>query len=469
MQNTYLKKIRSLWKIKKEFQQKVALLALSYSLLLCCQAIWRPLKMSIFSKIIGSEFTPDAKLLTLGILIPLILVYSYIVDSVRRHQVIYCFTIFHGIGGVLFYFLLSHPVYGIANTSQSPSRLLGWFFYIFMESFTAFISATFWSFVNSISNPKDGKNHYGIIVAGSKVGGMLSAGCIYFVITYSTISDQILLPTSLLIGSIFLFLGAVAIHFLIKIVPGYYMHGYEAAYQAEKKRRTTEKTSLRRSITKSMDGLFLTIKNPYVLGTFSLVLFYDITIAIFDYRVLRLADATHKTAGSLTGYYALYYMCMHGIGLLISLLGTTPLQRILGVRFSLFIFPVLSIGLLISAYFLPYANSLFIILVLLRAFNYGLNHPTREVLYIPTTKAIKFKAKAWADAFGSRIAKGTGSAFNKVANSMSTSSAAIAGTGFMISLNLIWLVVVYFLGKTLQTAIDNKKVIGNNGLQDKET
>ncbi len=460
MQNSFYAKIVSLWGIEKEFRLKVSLLALSYALILCCQAIWRPLKTSIFSKIVGAEFTPDAKLFSLLILIPLIIFYSYLVDVVRRHHVVYYFTLFHGIGGIIFYFILSHPVYGVANTDQNPSRILGWVFYIFMESFTAFLSATFWSFANSINNPKDGKNHYGIIVAGSKLGGMISAGCLYLAITRTSISDHILLPASLLIGSFFLFLGAGAIFLLMKCVPGYYMHGYEAAYQVEKHREKQKKGSFFGAVKRSMEGLFITLKNPYVFGTFSLILFYDISIAIFDYRVLRLADATYKTAGSLTGYYALYYMLMHGIGLLISLLGTTPMQRILGIRFSLFVFPVLSTILLFSAYFLPYAGALFIILVLLRAFNYGLNHPTREILYIPTTKAIKFKAKAWADAFGSRIAKGTGSVFNKVANSMAPSTAVFASSCLTISLNFVWLVVVYFLGKTLQEAIKNKRVIG---------
>lgn len=40
---------------------------------------------------------------------------------------------------------------------------------------------------------------------------------------------------------------------------------------------------------------------------------------------------------------------------------------------------------------------------------YALNEPCKEMLYLPTSDAIKFKAKGWIDVFGSRVAKGVGS------------------------------------------------------------
>jgi AAA family ATP:ADP antiporter len=463
MPNRLFARIEYLWGIKPEFRSKVFFLALTYFLFICCQATWRPLKLSIFSKIVGAEYTPDAKLMTLVFLIPLLLFYSYLIDVIRRHHIIYCFTIFHGIGGIIFYFLLSNPAYGIANTAQSSSRLVGWCFYFLMESFTAFLSTIFWSFANSINNPKDAKNYYGIFVAGSKMGGIFGSSLLYFSITLTTIPDAVLLPKYLLFGSFALFAAAVTTYFLMKKVPGYYMHGYEAAYQVEKKRAKKEKISFWESVKRSTDGLFLVIKNPYVLGIFVIVIFYDIMVAIFDYRVLRLADVTYKTAGSLAAYWALYYMFMNMIGVVISLFGTTPMQRILGLRISLFVFPLLCGILLIISYFFPFAGVLFVILVLMRALNYGLNHPTREVLYVPTTKDIKFKAKAWTEAYGSRVAKGTGSVFNKITNVMTPSFAIIASTSFNLSLVVIWLIVVYFLGKTLQESIDTKTVIGYEG------
>ena len=458
-------KVYSLWGVKKEFRLKVFFLAFTFLLMSACLAIWRPLKISIFSKIVGSEFVPDAKLYGLLFLIPLIILYSKLVDWLRRHQLVYCFTLFHAFGGLIFYYFLAHPVYGIANTDMNPKRLVGWFFYFFMESFNAFLSTVFWSFADSINNPKDAKNYYGILVSGSKIGSIMSAGLLYLALT--TIQrgqDHVILPNALLIGSLLLFGAAASIFFLMKKVPGYYMHGYEAVYQ-EEKGHVKEKQSFWQALKGSIDGLLIMIRNPYVLGIFALVLIYETIIVIFDYRVLRTADYANPTAGSLTAFYALYYLLMNSVGLIISIFGTTPILRLLGIRLSLFIFPLTCIGILIITLFFPYAGVLFGALVCLRALNYALNHPTREVLYIPTVKAIKFKAKAWTDAFGSRIAKGCGSVFNISLKQTAPALALLYSITFSLGLVSIWLIVVYFLGKTLQNAIDNKKVIGKEDNQ----
>ncbi|MBD3272977.1 hypothetical protein GF385_01340 [Candidatus Dependentiae bacterium] len=455
-------KLFSLWKVKKEFRLKIFFLSLTFLLMSACQAVWRPLKTSIFAKLVGAEFVPDAKIYSLLFLIPLILIYSKLVDWLRRHQLLYWYTLFHAFGGIIIYFLLSHPVYGMANTDAGPNRFVGWILYFFMESNAAFMSMSFWSFVDSVNDPKEAKNYYGLFVAGSKIGSILMAGILYLSTTFITIiPDHIMLPRFLLIGSFLLIGAAISIYFLMKFVPGYLMHGYEAAYKIEKtKEKTKKKESFKEKLKKPIEGLIVMIKNPYVLGIFSLVLFYEITIVIFDYIVLKKVSATHGTAGALTSFYASYYVIMNLVGLIITLFGTTPLLRKFGIRKSLFVFPTVSIIILITTILYPSTSIMFFALVGLRALNYALNHPTREILYIPTTKAIKFKAKAWTDAFGGRISKGFGSGINKLMQKLAPATALFSS--LFLSLGLIsgWLIVVFFLSKTLQKAITNKNVIG---------
>ncbi len=457
-------KLFSIWNVEKEFRSKIFFLSLTFLLMSACQAVWRPLKTSIFAKLVGAEFVPDAKIYSLLFLIPLILIYSKLVDWLRRHQLLYVYTLFHAFGGIILYFLLSHPVYGMMNTEAGSGRFVGWILYFFMESNAAFMSMSFWSFADSVNNPKDAKNYYGLFVAGSKIGSMIMAGSLYLATTYiSIVPDHILLPNFLLIGSFLLMGAAASIYALIKYVPGYYMHGYEQAYKMEKaKTKIKDKESIKDKLKKPFEGLIAMIKSPYVLGIFTLVLFYEITIVIFDYIVLRTVDATHGTAGSLTSFYASYYFIMNLVGLTITLFGTTPLLRKFGIRKSLLVFPIVSIGILVTTIIYPTTTVMFIALVGLRALNYALNHPTREILYIPTTKTIKFKAKAWTDAFGGRISKGLGSGINKLMQTLAPATALFSS--LFLSLGLIsgWLVVVFFLGKTLQNAIDNKKVIGED-------
>ncbi len=283
MQMDLRETLGKLWSIKPEFRLKVFCLSTTFFFMMACQAIWRTLKTSIFSKMVGASYTPDAKLFTLLLLFPLIIIYSYLVDRLRRHQLLYCFTLFHAVGGLIFAGIMAHPIYGIANTSQSPSRLIGWLFYLFMESFSAFLSATFWAFANSVNKPNDARNFYGFFVSGSKLGGILAASTLYFSVSYTTLADSTLLPAYLLIGSLMLFCAAASIYVLMKYVPGYIMHGYEAVYKAEKKREPKQ-IGIWNTLKKSMEGLFIILKNPYVMGIFFLVLFYRIDRVIFLLR-----------------------------------------------------------------------------------------------------------------------------------------------------------------------------------------
>lgn len=466
----------SLWSIKPEFRTKVLLLALTFAFLTASQALWRSLKATIFAKIVGVAHVPDAKIYAIFLLIPLILIYSKLVDVLRRHQLVHVFTILHGLGGLIFAYYLAHPEYGIPNTHPDASRTLGWLFYFFMESFSAFLATSFWGFANSINKPQDAKDYYGLFVTGSKVGGIVAAGSMWILLTIgmdgtsgllapigSTVSDTTLLTATLAVGSFLLFGASICIYALMKVVPGYYMHGYEAVYQLEKQRLSKEirhKNSLIEFLNKSLGGLRVILTQPYVLGIFCLSLFHDVIMTIFDFTVLMSADQENGTAGELALFWAKYFFTMNSIGLLISIFGTTPLQRKLGNRISLLVYPLLCMVIVTISYFYPTANVLFAALVVLRAANYGLNHPVREVLYIPTTKDIKFKAKAWTDAFGTRIAKGSASIFYKQVATLTPALSHFLSSSFMLSITGVWVVVSYFLGRTLQKAIDKKYIIG---------
>jgi ATP:ADP antiporter, AAA family len=464
---------KSLWSIKSEYVSKVFYLALTFLLMSCTLVIWRPLKMAIFAKMVGAVQIPDAKLFSLLFIIPLILVYSKLVDILRRHHLLYCYTLFHAIGGMIFAILLAHPVYGLANTHVSTDRWLGWAFYFFMESFDAFFSATFWSFADSVNNPKDAKNYYGFLVSGSKIGGIIASALLYIVLGYCTTgSEALFLPGALFIGSLLLCAASFALYLLVSKVPDNIMHGYEATYQLEKhKKRETNTGSggIWGVLRSSVDGLIIMLKKPYVLGIFSLVVFYDVMVVIFDWWVAMHADQQMPTASAMTAFYAKYYFFLNSIGLIISVFGTTPILRLVGIRISLFLFPLFCLSMLTVTYLFPTTNVFFAVLVGLRAFNYAFNHPTREFLYIPTTKDIKFKAKTWTDAFGSRIAKSFGSVFNKALKCTSPAIALISSLSLSFGLTFLWIIIVYFLGKTLQKAIDNKQVIGENGDQPEVT
>ncbi len=470
--------IGSLWSVKPEFKTKISLLALTFGFLTATQAVWRSLKVSIFVKMVGANWLPDAKVYSVMLLIPIILFYSKLIDVLRRHQLMYVFTLLHGTGGLIFSYLLLHPTMGIANTTPSKDRWIGWALYFFLESFSAFLSTSFWSFANSINKPKDAKNYYGLLVAGSKIGGILAASSMWvfmmvgignlewftklFTQQAVCISEATLITTLLGIGSLFLFSASLCIFLLMKYVPGYHMHGYEAVYQIEKKReRIVEPFSLYSALKKSIDGLLVIISHPYVLGIFSLTLFYEAVMTTIEFFVMEMANEANATVAKLVIFYATYFLTMHACGFVISVFATTPLQRFFSNRTMLLVFPFICMAAVITIFFFPSVETLCLVAAFVRGSNYGLNHPTREILYIPTTKEIKFKSKAWSDAFGSRIAKTGASLFYKNVSHCPPAFTHLVTNGFMFSITTIWVIVSYFLGRRLQSALDNQQIIGD--------
>lgn len=460
MKPAFFSNLSNIWSVHKESRMKVLLLGLVFFCLSACQAIWRPLKSSIFAKIVGAHAVANAKLYFLFYLVPLLIFYSFLVDRLKRHQLLYIFSLFHGIGGALFFAIFSY--FPIATIQATPSlKAFGWLFYFLMESFSAFLSTVFWSFANSINTPEEAQNTYGFLVMGSKTGGILAAGALYLALNRITSSltptATGLLPQSILAGCALLFASVFAVATLIRLVPEHQMVGYKnESYEEDEE----EDSSVSTGIKGILDGLLSIVKYPYVAGITSLVLLYEIMIVILDYRVLLTADAAYSTAESLTQYYALQYMCMHGIGLFFVLFGTVPLQRLSNIRVALFAFPLVSSLLVSATYFWPTPFCFFITLVLVRALNYAVNHPTRETLYIPTTKAIRYKAKAWTDAFGSRLAKAAGSLFNIVTNSYGTHIVSQLSAVVNAGIISIWLLVASSLGVAFVKTVEEKKLIG---------
>lgn len=89
----------------------------------------------------------------------------------------------------------------------------------------------------------------------------------------------------------------------------------------------------------------------------------------------------------------------------LSLLGTSFVIRNLGLRKALLLFPTLLVGAGALVYAYPSLELVFVMMLALKALSYALNNPCKELLYQPTSKAIKFKAKSWIDIFGQRGAK----------------------------------------------------------------
>jgi AAA family ATP:ADP antiporter len=362
----------------------------------------------------------------------------------------------------VFAYYIGHPEIGLSNTHTDKYRLFGWLFYFFIEGFSPFVVSVFWAFANSVNSPEGAKKNYGWMVSGSKLGGMIAAGFAWFVVglrngageqLYSDVFNHQLL----LVGSsLMLLLVPVIILLMMKKIPGRYLHGYEAVYQVEKQKKREGQDH-----TGVFVGLKMLIKYPYVLGIFGMAFFYEVCGTVLSYLSIGIAQEHSTNSTEALRYLLVIIFYTHTAGFLISLLGTSWLFRMLGTRRCLLLVPITA-GLA-CMYYVFNADSpqaLMITFVILRAINYAFGWPLRESLYIPTVKEIKFKSKAWIDAFGSKFAKTTGSTFNIVVKMIGSGSLFFAHTCFFGGIVFLWFVTAWLLGRRFEQAVAHNEVIG---------
>lgn len=461
----FMQTFRALWEIEEKERLKIFFLSAAFFAIISSYTIIKELKDSIFMNIVGGkEAIPYAKLFMIFGLIPLVLLYSKLVDTVRRYQLLsYCAWVY-SILGLFCAVIISYGGLG-ADVIEPYSAywFFGWFYYFYIESFSSFVVGVFWAFLNSVSTPESAKKNYGILISISKLGGMLSAGLAWFLLAHSGqchaigLNETRLHALLIVISSIILLAVPFIINLMMKTVPGQYLHGYEAAYQFEKKQSKSGAKD-----TGIFSGLFMLLRYPYAFGIFCTVFFYEVLSAILSYMRLGIAQSAGGDISGVSCFLFKVVFYTHFIGFVISLFGTRVLLSYLGERLSLMVMPVVMGTLLIYMMLNPSPGALIAAFVALRAIYYAFNQPVTEALYIPTVKDMKFKSKSWIDTFGKKFARGAGSSFNILAKSVGGAVTSNIHGIFFTGIVVLWSGVAFFLGRRFEKAVKRGEVIGSD-------
>merc|ERR1712086_1195832 len=128
--------------------------------------------------------------------------------------------------------------------------------------------------------------------------------------------------------------------------------------------------------------------------------------------------------------------------------------RRLGLRLTLLLFPSLCLIVIVVVRLKPTLFIVFLAMIILKANSYALNNPTKEILYQPTSNAVRYKAKSWIDIFGARGSKALGSV---VTNAFSDSAEHLVANGSIVGMAvscfLIW--NARFMGKLFDEYTDS--------------
>jgi hypothetical protein len=136
------------------------------------------------------------------------------------------------------------------------------------------------------------------------------------------------------------------------------------------------------------------------------------------------------------------------------------LIRRVGLRKTLLFFPTMLLIVTFLAYGALPGNLtvLFVSLSLLKAMTYSVHDPSKEMLYIPTSNAVKLRAKFWIDVVGERITKAIGSGFNTFAKNIEQ-SVKIGSVPSLLSALGLWS-VCYYVGLRFDKLLATGKIVG---------
>jgi AAA family ATP:ADP antiporter len=405
----------------------------------------RPIKDSIFMSVVGKDLLWGAKLVSLLAVGPLVMLYSKLLDIFHRHYVFYILVFAYAIAAFLFAWGFSHPEIGLANTVPSGSRMIGWAWYVFVESFGSLVVALFWGITTDVTAPESAKRGFPLIVLFGQLGNI--CGPLFLNVKYMGFANS---APIIGICGVLMILSGIGMWIFRATTSEDQLQGYQdKAHSGEEEPEPG-----------FLDGLKLMVTRKYLFGIFGIIFFFEMIVTILDYHFKITVGQTFADEASRSATLSEYAWKTGVVATLCVLLGINNIQRKLGMVASLLLLPVL-VGLaILTMKFNPMSLTIAMwLMILSKAVNYALNGPTMKQLYIPTTPESKYKAQAWIETFGSRASKGAASVVNKFRADLALSTFLTMSAVISFGLIGVWVMVALYVAKSYNKAIKDKNVV----------
>jgi AAA family ATP:ADP antiporter len=428
------------------------LLALNVFLLLWAYYVIKPVREALILSGGGAEvksYTAAGQAILLLALVP---AYGALADRLPRRKLLNVVTGFFVSCLVAFYIL---------TRAQVP---VGIPFFLWAGIFNLMIVAQFWSFANDIYTKDQGERLFPIVGFGASLGAVVGA---YFT---GRLIPVIGVPQLLLVAAAMLVLA----NLLGSLVDRRERHRCEAGIPA---RFTTEKLpaatgeyqiqgsgdqaklTVSLSGTSGRKGTFrLVFANRYLLLIALMILVLNWVNTTGEYilgkTVARAAQAA-VAAGTAQGlsveeyigeFYSNFFVAVNLVGLALQLFVVARLFKYFGVRVAVMVLPLIALSGYTVLAFAPILAVVRWVKTAENATDYSLQNTVRNVLYLPTTREEKYKAKQAIDSFFVRF----GDVLSALLVYVGTTQLSLGTTGFArvnLILAVVWVVLAVLVGR----------------------
>jgi ATP:ADP antiporter, AAA family len=262
-------------------------------------------------------------------------------------------------------------------------------FYFWGALAGSLLISQFWTLANDIYDPRQAKRLFGFIGGGSSLGGMVGAGLAGRLARPIGTENLLLVGAALLAACFFAAGGVIA------------------------SRKTPASQSKATSKEKGMslfEAARLLVQSKHFRIIAIVISFASIGAGIIDQQLNMAVGEFIPGKDDRTRFLAdvTFYSSLAGFFIQMTL--TSRMHRLLGIGFALLILPI---GLGSTALVMLLAPALWsssLARVADTALRYTADKTTREILFMPLSTELKYKAKPFADVAVDRLARGAGAA-----------------------------------------------------------
>jgi len=371
-----------------------------------------PVKTAIFMDLVGTDLEPVAKSLVLVVLVPVLVLYSMLVSCIPSAGLLVIAGCFFY--GVLFLFI----AVVLAASGGHPGAWLAWVLYYATETKGVIIMPMIWSAIADVSTPDLAKKAFPIMFFAVQLGGIAGS---YIAIEVSDLGGEV----GLLLIQTCSFVAIAALGWLacslaatapedaaLTDSPSTAPLASSGGTAAGSSRGEGALAKGIEKILEGFEGLWLLLSRPYVFMAFWVSYANLMPRTVLDYQNSVLGVARYDDREQQIAFFGKVNLIINSGTAVVTLVGTRPLVEAFGVGNCLLALPV-GMLLCILALCMDYGlwmSTVALILVCILA--YGLNSPCKEMLYVRTSREIKYKAKSWSEMYGNQLMKLLGAQIN---------------------------------------------------------
>ena len=361
---------------------QLLLLAFNTFLILSSYYLMKPVReVLILDQPHGAELKSYAYGAQAVLLLAIVPMYGALATRMSRQRLINVVTLF---------FIACLPLFWLAMRAQAP---IGFVFFLWTGIFSLMVIAQFWGYANDIYSVEAGKRLFAVIAFGSSAGAVFGAWLAGRLIRDMGVEPLLLVAAGVLGASLLLF------NWTDRLVLR-----DDSPRQAEDARKAI-----------GGQGAFrMVLSDRYLLLMALVILLLNCINSAGEYIlssiVKHAADAQvaagtlphHEVKRFIGAFFSDYFGLVNLAGMVLQLFFVSRIVKWIGVPAALLVLPVVALGSYAVCALLPTLVAVRWAKVAENSVDYSLMNTVRHMLFLPTTREQKYKAKQVIDSFAAR-------------------------------------------------------------------